>query len=449
MGVSISSSAAVSDTLTRRQLGRALVASTVGTSIEWYDFLLYGNATALYLSPLFFPAKNAFLSTLAGYLTFLVGFAVRPIAAAVFGHLGDRVGRKATLIVTLLLMGVGSSLIGLVPTYAQIGVWGGVLLFVLRIVQGFGVGGEWGGSVLITTEWGSRARRGFWASFPQLGIPFGLLMGYGSLQGFTLLLGQHSYWGWRVPFLLSIVLVGIGLYIRLGILETPTFVRLLEGRRVERLPVVEVLHQNWREVLLCLLLRAGETAPALIFQTFWLTYATRMLNFKQAQVYNFVIIAAAVSIAGILSFGFLSDRLGHKRLYLIGAAVMFAFSLPYWAMLDSKIVPLVGLAVVLSFLVQDIQYAPQAALMAESFTGRRRYSGASLGYHIGAAVWSGTAPIIALYLLNASHSSTPIALYMMATAVVSFAACALLRDRSGQEMGVEYDEAKPSVSSAG
>jgi len=294
----------------RRQRRRALIASTVGTSIEWYDFLIYGNATALYLAPLFFPQKNPVLSVLAAYGTFLIGFLVRPVGAAFFGNLGDRLGRKATLIVTLLVMGIATFLIGLVPTYAEIGIWGGLLLFALRIMQGFGLGGEWGGSVLLTVEWGGRRGRGLLASFPQLGVPIGLLLGYGALQFFTLTMGQHSYWGWRIPFLLSIVLVGVGLYIRLGILETPVFARLLEERRIERVPVVEVIRRDWREVVLCFMLRAGETAPALIFQTFWLTYAITILGLKQAAVYNYVIIAALVSLGAIPLFGHLSDRFG-------------------------------------------------------------------------------------------------------------------------------------------
>jgi MFS family permease len=434
------------DTLTRRQLRRALLASTIGTSIEWYDFLLYGNATALYLAPLFFPRKDAILSTLAAYGTFLIGFLVRPVGAAFFGHLGDRVGRKATLIATLSLMGMATFLVGLVPTYAEIGIWGGIFLFALRVLQGLGLGGEWGGSVLLTVEWGNRERRGFLGSWPQLGVPAGLLMGYGALQFFTLSMGQHSYWAWRIPFLLSIVLVAVGLYIRLGILETPVFARLLEERKIERQPVVSVIRYDWREVVLCFLIRAGEAAPALIFQTFWLTYATQVLKVTQPAVYNYVILAAFVSLFAILFFGHLSDRIGRKRLYLIGTVVMFVFALPYWALLNTAVPVLMALAVVLSFIVQDIQYGPQAALMAESFTGRRRYSGASLGYHVGAAVWSGTAPIIALALLNAYHSAVPIALYMMATAAIGFVACWLLRERSRLELGVEYDEVPAAAS---
>jgi MFS family permease len=443
MATAVRRTADFGEQFSRRQRRRALIASTVGTSIEWYDFLLYGNATALYLAPLFFPGKNPVLSVLAAYGTFLIGFLVRPIGAAFFGNLGDRLGRKATLIVTLLVMGVATFLIGLVPTYAEIGIWGGLILFALRTLQGLGIGGEWGGSVLLTVEWGGRRGRGFLASWPQLGVPIGLLLGYGALQFFTQTMGQGSYWGWRIPFLLSIVLVGVGLYIRLGILETPVFARLLEERRIERVPVLQVVRHDWREVVLCFMLRAGETAPALIFQTFWLTYANDYLKLPKAAVYNYVILAALVSLAAIPLFGYLSDRIGRKRFYLFGAAVMLLFAVPYWVLLDTKATVLMALAVVASFVIQDLQYAPQAALMAESFTGRRRYSGASLGYHLGAALWSGTAPIIALTLLSTFHSWTPIALYMMATAAVSLIAVGLLRDRSGADLGVEYDDVHP------
>src|SRR2546429_8430236 len=291
--------ARVEDALTRRQVIRATIASTVGTSIEWYDFLLFGNAVAFYIGPLFFPSKNSFLSTLYAFTTFLIGFIVRPIGAAVFGHMGDRIGRKATLIITLTLMGSATLLIGLVPTYAQIGLAASVLLVTLRIVQGLGIGGEWGGTMLLTVEWGNRRRRGLLGSMPQLGVPIGLLLGYSALQVSTLTLGQHSYWGWRIPFPLSIVLVAIGLYIRLGILETPVFAKILEERRVERMPVLQVLRKDWREVVLTFLLRAGETAPAIIFQTYLLTYATKVLHFKQPQVYTFVLIAAVASIIAI------------------------------------------------------------------------------------------------------------------------------------------------------
>src|SRR5213082_49696 len=260
--------------VTRRQLTRAVIASTVGTSIEWYDFFLYGSAAALVLNQQFFPNVDPTSGILIAFGTNFVGFAARPVGAAIFGHYGDRIGRKATLVTTLLLMGIGTFLVGLVPPYAAIGVWGGILLTLLRALQGIGVGGEWGGSVLLSMEWGARTgKRGFIASWPQFGVPVGLLMSNGILALVTALTGPNfETWGWRIPFLLSIVLVGVGLYIRLGILESPVFTRMVEEKRVAPAPVAEVLRRNWREVVLTCLLRTGQQAPFYVFWTFVLSY---------------------------------------------------------------------------------------------------------------------------------------------------------------------------------
>lgn len=429
-----------SDALSRRQLTRAVLASTIGTTVEWYDWAIYAFAAGLYLGRLYFPNSDPFLSTLAAFGSFFVGFAARPLGAMIFGHFGDRIGRKAALIATLSLMGVATFLIGLTPTYAEIGVWAGLILVVLRVVQGISAGGEWAGSVLLTVEWGSRGRRGFWGSWPQVGVPAAIVLGYSSLQVFTLLLGPGSYWGWRIPFLLSIVMVGIGLYIRLGILETPIFAKLLEERRIERLPVVTVLRTSWREVVLTCLLRTSQFAPSYIITTFILTYAVLALKLNQVSILNYTLIAGVVSLVTTPFFGFLSDVVGRKRLYMLGAAAMFAWALPFWSLLDTRVPVLMFLAIVVAFVVHDVQYGPQATFIAETFTGRLRYSGASLGYHLAALTAGGPAPAIALALLHAFGSSLPIALYMMACAAVGFIAAALLRERSRQDMSVEYDE---------
>jgi MFS family permease len=254
----------------RRNLRRAVIASTVGTSIEWYDFFVYGNAAGLVFAKQFFPDQDPVTGQLNAWVTYFVGFAARPVGAAIFGHYGDRIGRKATLVTTLLLMGIGTFLVGIVPTYASIGIWGAVLLTLLRTVQGIGVGGEWGGSVLLSMEWGSRSgRRGFIASWPQFGVPVGLLLANGIFSATNAFTGANfDSWGWRLPFLISIVLVAVGLYIRLGILETPVFTRLLEERRTSAAPVAEVLRRNWREVILTCLVRTGQQAPFYIFVTF-------------------------------------------------------------------------------------------------------------------------------------------------------------------------------------
>ena len=424
----------------RRQLTRAVIAATVGTTIEWYDFFLYGFAASLVLGKLFFPMKDPTAGTLLAFATYFGGFAARPIGAAIFGHYGDRIGRKATLIATLLLMGTATFLIGLVPPYAEIGIAGGVILTVLRLLQGIGVGGEWGGSVLLSVEWGQRGRRGFFGSWPQFGVPAGLLLGYGALQGFTLWLGTDSYWGWRIPFLLSMLLVLIGLYIRLGILETPVFARLLEERRIERVPVASVWRKHWREIILSALMRTAEQAPFYVFTVYVLNYGTSVLKFRQAEILTFTLVAAGVSLFTVPLFGYLSDVVGRKRLYMIGALTMLLFSFPYWAMLDSRVPALVLLAILLSLPIHDIMYGPLATLIAESFTGRLRYSGASLGYQLASVTAGGPAPLIALTLYSTYKSSLPIATYMFACAAVSLGAVALLRERSKQDMAIEYDD---------
>lgn len=431
----------MNDSLTRRQLRRSLLASSVGSIIEWYDFNLYGLAAALVIGPLFFPSGDPLSGTLKAFVTYAVGFAARPVGAAIFGHYGDRIGRKAVLITTLSLMGVATFGVGLIPTYDQVGIWGGVALVVLRVVQGLGVGGEWGGAALLTLEWGSRSRvRGFLGSWPQIGVPAGTGLAYVALLASTTLLGPHSYWGWRLPFLVSILLIGVGLYVRLGILETPVFSRLSEERRIERTPVPKVLALHWREVVQTALARSGQLAPIYIFNTFVLTYGTQVLRFSQRDMLLMVAAAAALSTVTTPLFGYVSDRLGRKRTYLAGAAVMIAFAPLYWALLDTRAPLLVALAVALSLPVHDLQYGPQAALIVESFTARVRFSGASLGYHLASLVTGGPALIVTTQLLATYHSSTPIALYMMACAAVGLIATTFLRDRSHEDLGVEYDQ---------
>jgi MFS family permease len=422
----------------RRHLVRAVVASAVGTSIEWYDFFLYGFAATTIFAGLFFPGKDPSTGLLLSLATYFGGFAARPVGAAIFGHYGDRIGRKATLIVTLLCMGLATALVGLVPTYDQIGIWGGIMLTVLRLLQGIAVGGEWGGSVLLSTEWGRRVggRRGLLGSWPQFGVPVGLVLGYTALKVFQPL---DPYWGWRIPFLLSIALVAVGLYIRLGVLETPIFAAVIERNRVERVPVLEVIIRNWREIVLSALLRTGQQAPFYVFTVFVLTYTTKTLGFSSGQVYTWVIIGALVSMVTVPFWGYVSDRFGRKRVYAAGAVTMLLWSYPYWALLDTRSTGLVVLAIVLALPIHDIQYGPQAAFIAESFPGRLRYSGASLGYQLASVTAGGPAPLIAVWLLDTFHSSTAIATYMALCAVVSLVASLMLRERSQHDYGADYD----------
>ncbi|MGV9376415.1 MFS transporter [Nonomuraea sp. NPDC003707] len=431
---------------TRRQLVRAVIASAVGTSIEWYDFFLYGFAASTIFAELFFPKSDPTTGLLLSLGTYFGGFAARPIGAAIFGHYGDRIGRKATLIITLVSMGIATALVGLVPTYEQIGIWGGILLTVLRLLQGISVGGEWGGSVLLATEWGKSrgGRRGFLGSWPQFGVPVGLVLGYLALEVFQPL---DPDWGWRIPFLLSIVMAGVGLYIRLGILETPVFTKVLQENRVERVPVREVIVRNWREIVLSALLRTGQQAPFYIFTVFILTYATKTLGFKASDIYPYVIAAGIVSLFTVPFWGYVSDIVGRRKLYIIGSAAMVVWSFVYWPLLDTRVPSLVLLAIVLAAPIHDIQYGPQATFIAESFTGRLRYSGASLGYQLASVTAGGPAPLIAVWLYATYQSSFAIAVYMAICALISVVAAFALKDRSKQDYAVEYDDVRETETS--
>jgi metabolite-proton symporter len=426
--------------LRRTQVRKALFAGTVGTSIEWYDFFLYGTAAALVFPKLFFPDASAYAGTLASFATYAVGFAARPFGAAIFGHWGDRIGRKATLISTLLLMGIASALIGVLPGYHSIGFWAPTLLVVLRLLQGIGVGGEWGGSVTLCMEWGDPKRRGFMASWPQVGVPIGLLLSTGAISLFSHISGSgFDSWGWRVPFLLSIVLVGVGMWVRLSVLESPLFARELE-KGVETQPIVEVIKRNPREILLSALLRMSEQAPFYIFTAFILAYGTKTLGFSKGFVTNSVMLAAALSLLSVPFFGHLSDKIGRRRVYLAGAIATLVWAIPYFLLLDSKVAGLVVLAVVISLIPHDMQYGPQAALIAESFTTRLRYSGAGLGYQLASVIAGGPAPLLATYLLHRFDSSLPIAIYIMACAVLTIIAVILLPEPGRVAIARELEE---------
>ena len=305
------------------QLRKAVIASTIGTAIEWYDFFLYGTAAGLIFGKLYFPNQEPLAATLAAFGTYFVGFAARPVGAAIFGHYGDRIGRKATLIATLLFMGIATFLVAFVPTYASIGIWGAVILTALRAVQGIGVGGEWGGSVLLAMEWSrTHGQRGLVASWPQFGVPCGLFLSNLAVLAFSTWSGdQFVVWGWRIPFALSIILVGIGLWIRLGILETPVFQKLLDTNKIEKAPITEVIKKQPKEIILSALLRLSEQAPFYIFTAFIFAYAVGTLHMSRDLILSAVMVAACVSFITIPLSGHISDRIGRRRMYLIGVVV--------------------------------------------------------------------------------------------------------------------------------
>jgi metabolite-proton symporter len=432
---------AMSDADHSANLRKAVIAATVGTTIEWYDFFIYGTAAGLVFGKLYFPNQDPLTATLAAFGTYFVGFVGRPIGAAIFGHYGDRIGRKATLIATLMLMGVATFLIALVPTYQSIGIWGAVLLTLLRVVQGIGVGGEWGGSVLISMEWArSHGNRGLVASWPQFGVPSGLFLANLSILAFSTWSGdQFLNWGWRIPFLLSIILVGIGLWVRLGILETPVFQKLVSERKIEKAPILEVIRKQPREIILSALVRMAEQAPFYIFTAFIFAYGTGVLKLSRDFVLTAVLVASLLSFISIPLAGHISDRIGRRNMYLLGAAVTGVFGFVYFWMLGTAVPGLIFLAIVLSLIPHDMQYGPQAALIAEAFTPRLRYSGASLGYQLASVIAGGPAPLIATELFAQYKSGYAIAVYIAACAVVSLIAAAMMPDYTGKDISAEYD----------
>jgi metabolite-proton symporter len=422
------------------QLRRAVIASTIGTAIEWYDFFLYSTVTGLVFAKLFFPHSDPWVGTLEAFAIYAVGFVARPVGAAIFGHYGDRIGRKSTLIATLLLMGLATFAVALVPTYASIGVWGAVILTVLRFIQGVGVGGEWGGSVLMSMEWArTNHSRGLVASWPQFGVPCGLFLANLAVLAFSGMSGeQFLAWGWRIPFALSIILVGLGLYIRLGILETPVFTRLLAERRVERAPMLAVIREHPKEIVLSAFARMAEQAPFYIYTAFVFSYGIGTLHLSRDFLLTSVLAASVVSFVSIPVFGHVSDRIGRKNMYMIGAVATGVFAFIYFAMLKTGSAPIILFAIILSLIPHDMLYGPQAALIAESFTGRLRYSGSSLGYQLASIIAGGPAPLIAAWLYATYHSATAIAIYIAACAVITLIATALMTDHTGKDISAEY-----------
>ena len=435
-----------------RQMTPVILSSMLGTAIEWYDFFLYGTMATLVFPKLFFPETNVFVGTLLSLITFLVGFIARPFGGALFGHLGDRIGRKSTLIATLLLMGISTLLIGFLPGYAAIGVAAPLILVLLRLGQGLGVGGEWGGSVLLALEYGHRRNRGFWASWPQMGVPVGLVAStvivniVQATSGPNFAIGAW-YAGWRIPFFISALLIVVGLYIRLRILETPLFRMVKEKKQEARSPIIEAFRHSTPEILLSAGARFVEQAPFYLFTVFVITYGTSaILHLSRGVVLNAITIGAVIELFTIPLFGYLSDRVGRRLWYLIGCVLMAAFAFPYFILMNTANAVIFSLAVVLSIcFFHAWVYGPQAALIAERFGTKARYSAASLGYQLAAPFAGGLAPIIALLLLKGetnlsalglSHTVVAIgtgswqnvSIYMIILAAISFASVLGLKE---------------------
>jgi metabolite-proton symporter len=420
---------------------RVVLASFIGTTIEWYDYFIYGTAAALVFNKLFFPELDAFTGTIAAFGTFAVGFFARPIGGLVFGHFGDKLGRKNMLVTTLMMMGIATFLIGVLPTHAKIGVASPVLLVVLRFIQGFGVGGEWGGAVLMAVEHGHKGRRGFFGSCAQAGVPIGLLLATGvfTLLNSQLTDAQFLAWGWRVPFLIGILLLAVGLYIRLAILESPLFKKLQEKESERPAPIREVLTKYPRNVLIAMGARFAENASFYIFTVFIYAYAKNHLELDRQVILNAILIASAVQFIAVPCFGALSDRAGRRLVYIFGAVFTALFALPFFLLVKTESPVLITIAMILAIAVgHAAMYGPQAAFFSELFGTRVRYSGVSLGYQLASPFAGGLAPIIAALLLKWSDGNPwPVAAYLVVTSLITLTAIRFAKETVNTDLAAE------------
>lgn len=415
---------------------RVVLASFVGTAIEWYDFFLYGTAAALVFNKLFFPAFDPIAGTMAAYATYAVGFFARPLGGVVFGHFGDKVGRKSMLVVTLMMMGLATFFVGLLPTYESIGITAPILLVVLRFVQGLGVGGEWGAAVLMVVEHADKKQRGLYASCVQAGVGVGLLLATAAFSLFTLL-PEASFlsWGWRVPFLFGIVLMGIGFFIRLRVMESPVFELAKQMEPAPKIPLFEVLRTHPRNVLLAMGARLAENSFFYIFTVWVLSYSTQVLKINQNVPLNGVLIGCTLQMAVIPFFGALSDRVGRRPVYLGGAVFLMLMAFPFFWMVDTGNTLWIWSAIVVAMTGHAAMYGPQAAFFSELFGTRTRYTGASLGYQLASPLAGGLAPLIASGLLKWSGGQPwPIAVYLICMAVITIGCVIAAGETHRQEL---------------
>jgi metabolite-proton symporter len=416
---------------------RVVAASFVGTAVEWYDFFLYGTAAALVFNRLFFPTVDPAAGTTAAFGTYAVGFLARPVGGVLFGHYGDRLGRKSALVTTLMIVGLSTFGIGLLPTYDTAGVLAPVLLVALRLVQGLGVGGEWAGAVLLVAERGDPRRRGFAASWVQAGAPAGLLLATGAF-GLATQLPEADFlaWGWRVPFLFGVVLTGVGLYLRLKVVESPLFEKVLAEAPPAAPPLVEVLRTQPRNVLLAMGARIAENGFYYFFTVFALSYGTQHLGLPRALLLDGVVLAAVAHLVATPLFGALSDRVGRRPVYLGGALFLAAFAFPFFELVGTGERAWVWLALTVGMVGHAAMYGPQAAFLAELFGTRVRYTGASLGYQLAAPLSGGAAPLVATALLTWSGGAPwPVALYLMGMAAVTVTAVTLAAETRRRDLG--------------
>jgi metabolite-proton symporter len=418
-----------------KQRRRASVGSLIGTTIEWYEYYIYGATAALVFPLLFFPTHDRLVSLMLSFASFAIAFAIRPIGAAVFGHFGDRVGRKTTLIVTLVMTGVATFLIGFLPTYESIGLWAPAILILLRLIQGFGVGGEWGGAALMSLEWGDQKKRGAAGAWPQLGTSIGLILSTSAVMGSSYFTGEHFLeWGWRIPFLLSGILVIIGLFVRLAIEETPSFAAKKQSRQIEKSPLKFVVKHHWREIVKVAFLRMSEQMPFYIFTAFILDYATQNAHVSRTFVLLATLSAAVLDLILLPIFSNLADRVGRRNMYYFGCVVLILMAFPYFWVLNSGNETWIFIAITLSLVPHAIQYGAQASLISEQFPVHVRYTGAGVGYQMSSLVAGGPAPLIASFLLVSFGTGYAVAAYLAVGGVIAALALSTLKDRSDQQL---------------
>ncbi|WP_079166731.1 MFS transporter [Streptomyces oceani] len=443
----------------RGNIARVISASLIGTTIEWYDFFLYGAAAALVFNELFFPDSEPLVGTLLAFMTYALGFLARPLGGLVFGHFGDKIGRKKLLVISLLMMGGSTFAMGLLPTHATLGIGAAVLLTLLRLVQGFALGGEWGGAVLMVSEHGGAARRGFWASWPQSGAPGGNLLATGVLAVLAAVQSEETFldWGWRIPFLLSGVLVIIGLWIRVSISESPVFLeaqrqaeeRAAAGGAQEPAPVLEVFRSSWRKVLAAVGARFGENVSYYIITSFVLVYVTSHLDLSKSTALNAVLIGSAIHFVTIPLWGALSDRVGRRPVIGLGAAGMAVWAFAFFTLIDSESFLIITLSVTAGLMFHGAMYGPQAAFISEMFDTRVRYTGASMGSQVASIVAGSLAPIIAVELLKEFDSSVPISVYLCLASLVTVVTAVVAAETRGRDLTQDISINQPSPKSPG
>ena len=448
----MTSSSAEAATPSPATIRKVLVAACAASAIEWYDFFIYLTAAALVFPALFFPADiDPVAGVLASFSTAAVGFFARPVGGVLFGHFGDRMGRKRTLVTALLLMGVATTLVGLLPTYSTVGIWAAIALFVLRICQGLAVGGQWGGAMLLATEYAPPSKRGFYGSFAQVGVPVGLVLGNAFFLILAAVQTQEAFgaWGWRIPFIASIVLIGLAMYIQLRLEDTPAFRRLQErqqeaqeegGEARQRSPVLQVIREHPKQILLASGAFFVVNGAFYVLITGMLDYGTRDLGLSRSAMLTAVLISSFAQIFMLPAWSALSDRVGRRPVYLSGAVLLGLWSFPLFWLVDTRNIVLITVALLLGQLFLSMMYGPQAALFSEMFSRQVRYSGASIGYQLAAVFAGGLAPIIMVWLLDTTGTSISVSIYMFAMAALTFFSVYLVTETYEDEMAEDVAE---------